>query len=434
MPRARASSQGDETDYSDAPRATGANKKQNKRKSTQKGQSKQKQRRQQDGSGSDSSQDDVEDEEEAAGPSRSKRKPLPEEEKQELVTAMTRHILFTEHTHKPHTRSALVNAVLTRPEHKSRFGELILLVQEQLRDVFGMELVPLRPKENQSKSLSKQYALRSTLPAALVRAATNQTFADLSTDGDQQDEDVHTRQYQPWRRELTDWQADGDLLSGEQANTAPVRDIKREEGASYGILGVILALILVNGKQINDDQLVTYLRRLSLTPSTPMPLSVAAAPREHVTLAKYIDQLVNQGYLEKGVSSTATTAAGARAAGVAAAGGGPGRVPATQRTQRANGVEGGDANIEYRWGARAEVELGELGVAKFIQTIYETGEVDHDAEEKEDDDDHQTEQAPRPARTGGDKLLREIARAANSKELQSAYKKEVGEVVAPAAE
>lgn len=33
-----------------------------------------------------------------------------------------------------------------------------------------------------------------------------------------------------------------------------MRDAKREEGAAYGVLGTILALILVNGKVLGDGQ------------------------------------------------------------------------------------------------------------------------------------------------------------------------------------
>lgn len=94
-----------------------------------------------------------------------------------------------------------------------------------------------------------------------------------------------------------------------------------------------------------------------------MPVTIGSAHPEASTLAKYIDELVKQGYLERGPSASAAQKAGAAARGPTA----------TQRTQRGSGenrVEGGDPNIEYRWGARAELEIGELGVARFVATIW----------------------------------------------------------------
>lgn len=35
---------------------------------------------------------------------------------------------------------------------------------------------------------------------------------------------------------------------------APMRDVKREEGGPYGLMGVILGLVLVNGKVLGDGE------------------------------------------------------------------------------------------------------------------------------------------------------------------------------------
>ncbi|KAK4054115.1 hypothetical protein OIV83_001140 [Microbotryomycetes sp. JL201] len=444
MPRARASaaaaaaaSSDAETDYSDQ---SGAQRTQASKQKRGKGKQKKRSRADAGSAGDSDRSDGGEDEDEARG-GRGKRRALLEEERQELVAAMTRHVLFTEHTRKVHTRSNMIAAVLTKPEHKGLFNHLIPLVQDQLRDVFGMELVPLRAKENQNKSAAKTYALRSTLPAELMRAAVTQTFADLSS---AQDTGADLRKLKIFGTELADWHEDGDLLPTDRPGTAPVRDVKREEGAAYGILGVVLALCLVNGKSISDgeswrrplrssgraqayplsmcfaDQLVTYLRRLSLTPSTVIPLSISSTHRDNMTLAKYIDQLVQQGYLEKSASSTA-----------AQTGKTSGRVPSTQRTQRASGVEAGDPGIEYRWGARSEVEFGELGIAHFIQYIYETGQnvqVVHEDEDQEDDGEQvggqQQQEHHHQQAASRDRLIKEIARAAGVKRLQSAYEDE----------
>ncbi|KAM0789606.1 hypothetical protein ACM66B_000412 [Microbotryomycetes sp. NB124-2] len=425
MPRNRAaSSSQDETNYSDETQRRTQTQQRNRAKKQKNVKGKQKRKSNApDGSSGDEDEDDEDDDDDAPGTGtagrRAGRRALPEEQRQELVAAMTRHILFTEHTRKAHTRQHMIAAVLSKPEHKGLFNTLIPLVQTQLRDVFGMELVPLRAKENQSQSAPKSYALRSTLPAELVRMATTQTFAELSLTRDD-NAVANQRKLKIFGPELAEWHEDGDLLPTDRPRTAPVRDVKREEGAAYGILGVILALCLVNGKAITDDQLVMYLRRLSLTPSTVIPMSINSAHGDQTTLAKYIDQLVQQGYLEKAASTTGGAAAATQI------GKSSGRVPSTQRTQRASGVEAGDPGIEYRWGARSEVELGEVGIAKFIQYVYEVGQngqvvPEEDEADEGGDGDAVQQQQQQQQTVNRERLMKEIARAAGTKKLQSAY-------------
>lgn len=57
------------------------------------------------------------------------------------------------------------------------------------------------------------------------------------------------------RAELAAWHADADA-----DGKSVMRDVKREEGALYGILGVVLALILVNGNVLGDGELKTHTR------------------------------------------------------------------------------------------------------------------------------------------------------------------------------
>lgn len=155
------------------------------------------------------------------------------------------------------------------------------------------------------------------------------------------------------------------------------------------------------------DQLITYLRRLSLNPSSILPVSLSSAHPEGITLARYIDLLCTQGYLERSASAAAPAAAS-------------GRLPATQRTQRGSGgnvVEGGDPAIEYHWGARAEIELGEVGVARFMQQVWEFKMPGAAQDESSDE-----EGAGPKKRKGatGEKFMAEIARAAGTAELQDA--------------
>lgn len=65
-------------------------------------------------------------------------------------------------------------------------------------------------------------------------------------------------------RELANWEEDGEDVPGADdvddgdAQGGLMRDYKREEGGAYGVLGVILALILVNGKVLGDGACRSY--------------------------------------------------------------------------------------------------------------------------------------------------------------------------------
>jgi len=91
---------------------------------------------------------------------------------------------------------------------------------------------------------------------------------------------------------------------------------------------------------------------------------------------------------------------------------------ATQVENEPIGGEAGDPGIEWRWGARAEIELGEKGVARFVKTIYEAGKRGGEG----DDEEGEGGGGGREARSGrgatGEKLMTEITRASGSKDLQ----------------
>ncbi|SCZ89938.1 BZ3500_MvSof-1268-A1-R1_Chr9g10647 [Microbotryum saponariae] len=419
-----------------------------------------------------------EDDDETTGRKKKGKGALSTQEKEDLVKAITRHILFSEYTRKLHSRADIVKTgecmrdstwqsktlliadspFPVLPDGQGRyFNELIPKVQKNLRKVLGMELVALRPKENSTaKNPAKVYALRSTLPIQLIRASAARPLASISSSVD---DDL--AESSALARELINYAEDDDDgdLSGlhtkqrAEAKGGYIRDVKREEGAAYGILGVILALILVNGKVLGDgqsllrrkpelsprsdpvdsrlqttDQLITYLRRLSLYPSTIIPLSPCSSHPGHLNLDHFIQLMCKQGYLERSASGAAPAAAAAAAART-------GHVPATQRTVRGKGadlIEGGDAAIEYRWGARAEVEIGEVGVAQFIQTIFEAGgpkkSLGGDDDEEEEGEEGATErrkETPEEKKRKAERLMIELKRAAGTVSLQDAAEVEV---------
>ncbi|BGP56297.1 hypothetical protein JCM8202v2_003912 [Rhodotorula sphaerocarpa] len=360
---------------------------------------------------------------------------LNEDEKKFYIQAMVRYVLFNESHRRVLRRQDIVKAVLTDGRGK-HFNSLLPKVQKILREVLGLDLA-LLPQP-------KTYTVRSLVPVPLLRHSLSHPHSALATLTDPAHfvagaapSDVGGGR-KTLRSELVQWARDGDGGDDEDEDeegergveAAVMRDVKREEGALYGILGVVLALILVNGRVLGDDQLISYLKRLSLTPSTPLPLSLSAPHPDALTLAKYLELLVRQQYLEC-ANSGQGGATGATQAQTQTQGGRSGR-PSTGGTQRKKrgggagdgerggaGAEAGDPALEWRWGPRAEAELGEKGVGQFVERIFFDPSAMGRKSAGINGEEEEAAQAGQGARRGknGERFLKELARAAGVKEL-----------------
>ncbi|BGP17323.1 hypothetical protein JCM10213_009072 [Rhodosporidiobolus nylandii] len=408
------SDEGSATDYSDAPAST------SRRKSTQgKGKGKKaaasqgKKRKQRDDS-SDVDMDDSDDDSDDGG--KRKKGELSEDEKKHYIQAIVRFVLFTEAHRKVLKREDIVKSVLTDGRGK-HFNTLFPKVNKVLKEVMGMELHQLRAKEGgAAKNTPKAYILRSTLPTPLIRFATTSPSTSFASTPIE----ASTSGRKSLRSELVQWEQDEELLPGDAADSdeegemGVMRDVKREEGAAYGVLGVVLALILVNNKVLADDQLISLLRRLSLTPSTLIPLTLASPHPTTLTLSAYLNLLLKAQYLERGKSGQA---------GPTQTQGGAGRTQGPARTQRATAdggvAETGDPSVEWRWGARAEAEIGELGVAKFVERIFHAALPGSAAASQQQEGEGSQGAGGKRGKTG-ERFMNEIARAAGVKELKSA--------------
>lgn len=183
-------------------------------------------------------------------------------------------------------------AVLTDGQGKY-FTELFETSQKLLRKIVGLELVLMRPKESGGgnseprhpslladaspprprpvpiPSLTnrvhadppKSWILRSTLPLPLLSHASSHAYPSLadqiaSTANMSQPEgtagakkDGELRAYNEWCR----------------AKEPTIRDERTGEMGGYGLLGVVLALILVNGKVLGDGQCLLAIPRRHLS-------------------------------------------------------------------------------------------------------------------------------------------------------------------------
>jgi hypothetical protein len=122
--------------------------------------------------------------------------------------------------------------------------------------------------------------------------------------------------------------------------------------------------------------------------------------------------LTKQNYLEKMKSATAGLVAATQGGGKKGAGGGE-----------------GDQSVEWKWGARSEVEFGEMGIAKFMTKIFlsqgrhEEGAADEDGVPLQRNGNGNGVAGGNKGRKNQDKVMTEIARAAGDplKDVSKAF-------------
>ena len=125
----------------------------------------------------------------------------------------------------------------------------------------------------------------------------------------------------------------------------PVLDWDTSEGelGTMGLLFVVLGIILASGRQAPDTRIRACLAQVSLSIDRVMPMSLQpleSGTSDHAsrhTLDMFFQRAMRQGYLE--------------------------RVRATDTSQQTSA-------IEWRWGPRSEVEMGEHAVASFMAELY----------------------------------------------------------------
>lgn len=244
---------------------------------------------------------------------------------------------------------------------------------------------------------TKTYILRSILDPVLIELA-NAADPDLLAEERAEYEDAEVA-------DELDLRSYGSILAWNSS----------DQLGTVGILYIILALILVEGRVLSDskylismrapvtenilqtDDLKALLKRLRLTPTSSIPLNHQAAKRA-LSTDDYLKELARQGYLDRH-----------RVGEPARAGGKRGRQSMAQADQD------GQANAyEWRWGPRAHSEVGEKAIAQFVAEFM----VERPAAEDDDEERRPRRKDDDPARKKQMELmLRGIERGASGAAL-----------------
>ncbi|THV02609.1 MAGE-domain-containing protein, partial [Dendrothele bispora CBS 962.96] len=329
---------------------------------------------------------DVDGEEESGGDAELKRK----------ASALVRYALFCEHKRMPLRREEFQKKAMG--SNSRSFFRVLEIAQGILRQTFGMELVELQSKaafdkeragideeqlEESRKATatkkkattagSKQYIMRSTLDPNIVEYAC-QTIPEIL------DQEHNGRDEEDENETLP--QSYGSILSWSTA----------DQLEPIGILYVILALILVSGRVISDTELRSHLKRLHLHSNADVNFDVKATlPNNSQSLDGFLESLRRQGYIEQQIVGEKK----AKGAGK--------RIRSTQ-ADNDTGIK-----YEWRWGVRAQSEIGEQGIAQFVAEFMVTREHEEDEDEEEGSGRNRRRQDPHKK---VEKMLEGIGKAA----------------------
>ncbi|GAA99773.1 uncharacterized protein L969DRAFT_99549 [Mixia osmundae IAM 14324] len=305
--------------------------------------------------------------------------------------ALARYVIFAEQSRKGIRRDEIVKKIM--PESSRNFRFVLEAAQEYLKKTFAMELVELRQRgrgaaileeeaameaaptrkavaSSQAKgkykavTTSKSYVLRDLLPADILRESAAPADEPLA-------ERVATSTLTGWFND------DGALVQWKRS----------DQRALVGLLHVILSLILVNGRVLASGRLFGYLARMGLAASTALPLTPAltgdTTERAPLTLTQYIAQLSEEGYLEETLKTNVSAPA-------------PTRGRKTKQTDN-------DQQYDYRWGPRADAEIGEPAIARFVADVYKPARPPHPEGSRKDVSD---------SLVGNERTLADVAKAA----------------------
>ncbi|WOO78544.1 uncharacterized protein LOC62_02G002091 [Vanrija pseudolonga] len=344
-----------------------------------------------------------------------------------LGAQIVRLALFSEYRRQPLRREVIVKTVM--PNNPRAFQPALQEAQALLRSTFGMELYELRPKrKGDGEDEATQAQTQAQTQTQRRKGKGRAREGEGEEDEDEVDEDGAQTQGQTQtqsRKRTNMWILRSTLAPGllagmsnpeplplpDEVDEQQTAELQEDSGAllrwdkgdgtgvgHVGLLGVrtvILALILVRNRKIEDNELHAYLRRLNLTRDTVLPYHSEDSKEPPLTLDKYLELLTKLNYLEKvGLQMFNRTRSH------------------TQVVTRSTAGPAEPSKIEWRWGSR-EAEFSEKAAAEFIVGIVFEGE-------ESDSEDEAPVRGRRAAADDEPRLTREQKRARLLKNVEKA--------------
>ncbi|KAG0266028.1 hypothetical protein BG011_003466 [Mortierella polycephala] len=250
-----------------------------------------------------------------AAPESTTKAGIDPEDFERLVKDVVRLAVFTSHSESALKRDDIRDVL---NDHTRLYDRVFENAQERLRDVFGMEMVELTSRGRSGNTAEKGSSREGVIQQKKQK---KQKKLQKARDGEHVTHSICTRIVGTKSYMLRN------ILPEELLSTSVVD--WEEELEDAGLLMVILSLITVRQGAIYESTLMSHLRRLSLLNE--------ASPFGDIQ--KKFETLVKKRYLEK--------------------------FKLEQMDE-----SGEKAEYEYRWGARARIEVPEESIVKFIQEVF----------------------------------------------------------------
>ncbi|KAJ7794173.1 MAGE family-domain-containing protein [Mycena olivaceomarginata] len=281
--------------------------------------------------------------------------------------ALVRLAMFTEHKRVPLRRDEISKKVLG--SNTRAFNRVFSMAQDVLRNTFGMELVELRSraeldKDTAAPATQNQDDLEEARKATGVKkksaAAGSKTYILRSTLHERIIEEAALTHEEILEEEAADAPSDeedeDEIGGGSPMYGSIISWSGTDHVGALGVLYVVLALILVSGRVMGDQDLRATLKRLHLPNTSSIAFSAASTHRS-LSLDAYLTLLLRQGFLDR-----------QEVGGDAAA--------------KKGGNKG--KRTRWRWGARAQSEVGEKALAGFVADFMMQEQGQEEAEEEEE--------------------------------------------------
>lgn len=243
-------------------------------------------------------------------------------DQEQMVKNLVRLALTCEYTRAPLRRADISAKVLGT--HTRQFKAVFAQAQEQLRQVFGMEMTELPVKE--------KITLQQKRAAAKSQAARSQTQRGGGS------KSQAPTQSQPAQPPSTSWILTTTLPLGMRASdilSPPNAPTSEAESQYTALCSFIVSIIVLNGGMVSDNKLERYLTRANIDDFTPFTNSVAFNALDKRD--KLLRKMERDGFIV-----------------------------------RVRDTSGGDEVIEFVVGPRGKVEVGRAGVEGLVKTVYGT--------------------------------------------------------------
>ncbi|KAF4552184.1 MAGE-like protein [Elsinoe fawcettii] len=245
-----------------------------------------------------------------------------------MVKNLVRLALACEYTRAPLRRSDINAKVLGA--HSRQFKVIFAAAQQQLKEIFGMEMAEL-PLRDKVTAKDRQAAAMTAMAAEQKRAEAlaKKKSGKKSQSETQASQSQATQKSNAWilRTILPEEYRTPDILS------PPAGPTVEAESQYTALCSFVVSLIMLSGGSLAESKLERYLTRVGINEMTPFTNSMANNVLDKTE--KLLKKMEKDGFISRIIDNSS-----------------------------------GDETVEYIVGQRGKIEIGTAGVEGLVREVY----------------------------------------------------------------